>query len=508
MRSIQRIAAGALGVMVLAGGVLQARAAEVPATAAADAAVSGPLTQVSGMTVTAIAMPLQGENLIAGRVRYVIEATKESGICPEPAPGMVACLAATRLDTYRINVLSSTQVLDRNRRTLQGMPEIGDRINAYGRLSADLAMDAQIVRDTDKPLSTTPVQLEDLRVISITQGKDGVQLETVRGAGPCWQYGATSRLSTPCPAGSQPAPTVRKAAGSDAALSTFYSITVPRGATVLRADRRAMSVDEIKVDHRINAYGIFVARGILKASVVRDLSVTGQANPLSISIPRGSARLVRGTEAAIDLAVSGGTQPYTWTATNLPAGMSLVTQGTIACLVAPCPQPTGDTARIVGTPTKVRAYDTVVVARDAAGRSVRVTIPFTVVRPTAADSQQRLAVSVATDKDAYGPTDVMKIDVTLKNAGTQAVTKTFTTGCQADYDVLPGFSLRTVQLCMLSLTSVTLQPGETKTYSFEHDLAGHALPRIALPATFTVVGRVTDVGEASKKVTLRPAVAQ
>lgn len=220
---------------------------------------------------------------------------------------------------------------------------------------------------------------------------------------------------------------------------------------------------------------------------------------VKISVIKGTAQLRQGKKHALKLAASGGTAPYRWNVEGLPDGMRVKEPAPVQCFAAPCPQATGPVLRVSGAPAMPGSYDVRVTVTDAFGASSYLQIPYT-VRP-----HGNLAVSVATDKDAYRMDETMRISVQLENRGGKTETARFTTGCQADYDVLPGFSLRAVQLCMQSLTQVTLRPFEEKTYRFEHAIASHPLPRMALPFQLEVVGRVPGVAEARKTVTVTAA---
>lgn len=497
MRTIPRILSGILlaGAVVFSG--IPAVFAQDTAKPVSFAPVSGATTatQLAGLMVTKIDTP----NANSGSaISYVLTATREESVCPPPQPGMVSCLAVSRLVEYQIVVTSNTQVLNKNRGMLVGSIEVGDRINAYGALDkTSMRMDAQIVRDLDKPFSTQPVQLDGLRVVNIAQGKDGIQIDAVRGTGPCWNYQGTSRLSYPCPAGTEPAPNVRAAAEeANIGVSTFYSIAVPRTATVMDKNRKTISASSISTGDLINVYGTLVTRGMLQATIVRDLSLPSANTKLSIKVPSGSAQLEVGEKETITFAVSGGTAPYTWSVEGFPDGMYLVEESIVACFRAPCPQPATDIAKVTGTPTMPGTFDGRVTVRDASGAASVLRIPFTVT------TDSELAVSVKTNRKSYRLDQDMRVSITVKNMGDKAETLQFTNSCQADYDVNPGFSLRAVQLCMQSLTNLTLKPGASKTYTFDHDIDAHALTKQALPYDVEVVGRVQGVGEAKTKVTL------
>jgi hypothetical protein len=76
----------------------------------------------------------------------------------------------------------------------------------------------------------------------------------------------------------------------------------------------------------------------------------------------GAQSGVVGTAASLQLSASNGTAPYTWTATGLPAGLSVSGSGLIS-----------------GTPTAAGTSTVAVTATDAAGKTVTATFGWTVV---------------------------------------------------------------------------------------------------------------------------------
>lgn len=495
MRTIPRILTGlALAGIIAFAGLTSAHAQDL-STSVSFEPITGATTptQLAGLMVTNIDMAPEGSS-----IRYVLTATRTESVCPPAKPGMVACLAVARVAEYQIRVTANTSVLNKNRGTLVGDIQVGDRINAYGALeNGGTRMNAQIVRDLDKPFSTQAVQLDGLRVVAVTQGKDGVQIHAVRGTGPCWNYLGASRLSYPCPAGTQPSPMVRAAAEKvKLDVADVYSISVPNTATVLDVNRKPIAHSNITEGVSINVYGTLVAPGMMQASIVRVLSETATSK-LTIGVTDGGAQLRQGSKASVTLVARGGSETYRWSATDLPDGMQLESQATIYCIKAPCPQPATSEARITGTPSMPGTFASRILVTDGSGTTSYLEIPFTVT------SNTDLVVSVKTDKSSYRTDQTMRVSVTVANEGDEAEEIVFNSGCQADYDVLPGFSLRAVQLCTASLTHMTLGAGRSKTYTFDHDFSAHPLPKMALPFGVEVVGRIPGVGEARTKVTIK-----
>jgi len=76
----------------------------------------------------------------------------------------------------------------------------------------------------------------------------------------------------------------------------------------------------------------------------------------------GAQNTLRGVAVSLRMTASGGTAPYTWSATGLPAGLSI----------------NSSTGLISGTPTTVRTYSVTVTARDAANRTAATAFSWTV----------------------------------------------------------------------------------------------------------------------------------
>jgi hypothetical protein len=441
-----------------------------------------------------------------GGAEQILSVTTQSQICPPAQPGMVTCLAMGMVTRpYDIRISSATQVLQKNRKPWTGGFEVGDHINAYGSLDAEArVMDARIVRNLDKPYSVLPQQISNLRVLSVTQGKDGLQVEAVSNTGPC-MYSAgiaitveNSKMMYPCPAGMQPLPYVREDGAKSAMWAQVYQIAVPMRAQVLGANRKPLDRATLASGDVMNVYGTQVTRTIIQAQILRVTSRSQEVRKeLQMKVLSGSADQQVGVEGAIVFQAIGGQAPYAWSVVGLPGGMELQSQGTIYCIKAPCPQPDTSVAKITGVPLRAGTYKMTLTATDATGGAVYITVPIT-VRTTTPTSP--LKVSVATERATYRPDGVIGIDITIENPTRYDQTVTFNNGCQADYDVVPGFSLRSIQTCTLALGTLTLAPFEKTVYHFEHDLSAHPLPKMALPFDVTVIGRIQNVGEAQTTV--------
>jgi hypothetical protein len=86
----------------------------------------------------------------------------------------------------------------------------------------------------------------------------------------------------------------------------------------------------------------------------------GGPGPLSANNPGNQTGTV-GTAASLTLTASGGTSPYTWTATGLPAGLSISSGGVIS-----------------GTPTTAATYTVTATVKDATGATASTTFSWTI----------------------------------------------------------------------------------------------------------------------------------
>jgi|GEM_PF-6762570 len=509
---IKRITAAGFGLALVAG-LLPVTAGAATPNVADKPAPPATLVQLDSLVVDSvegIAHVLGGPGTpvpysgIVARVTASKPSSCKSYDVSSPCPQMLA-------RPYAISVLTSTAVLDRDRRQIVWSDIApGDRVNVYGRLRVETGeMEAIVLRDVTRPESIQMVQLEQLRVVSYAETVSGYQMLASYGTGPCYAFPAGRKLSMPCPAGSQPADNVRLPEMT--APLRLYAIAVPRSATVLDANRKPIKAGTVRVGDMVNVYGQLTskAEGRVTASIVRVIA-RGAAEQLSIDAS-APGKLTVGTDARIELAARGGVAPYAWEIAapplvsslqarskwQLPQALKLVTASTIYCLVAPCPQPDTSVAAIAGVPSEAGSYAVTVRVTDAAGRTVQRVIDIQ-VGPSAADRDLKVAVS--TDKDSYGADETMKVTVSATNVSRSTRTLRFGSSCQASYDVIPGFSLRAVSLCAQGETSVRLRGGETRTWSFEHVFANHQVTDQPYPMRLRVVGHVEGYGSSTREI--------
>jgi hypothetical protein len=88
----------------------------------------------------------------------------------------------------------------------------------------------------------------------------------------------------------------------------------------------------------------------------------------------GNQSGVTGTAASLQLSASGGSGGYTWTATGLPAGLSISSSGLVS-----------------GTPTTAGTYSVTATAKDSSGATGSTTFTWTITSPGGGCSGQKLA---------------------------------------------------------------------------------------------------------------------
>lgn len=170
------------------------------------------------------------------------------------------------------------------------------------------------------------------------------------------------------------------------------------------------------------------------ATSTKSYTVTIAVAPLTIT-PATLPNATVGTAVSATLAATGGVPPYTWSATGLPAGLSISTAGAIS-----------------GTPTAPGSPSLTITVKDSAGTSTTATESLTVALPPSppvsltglpassnADTQSTLQIGIGT---AY-PVDVTVV-LTLTFAalsGPDDPTVQFSTGGRTVTLTIPAGSL-------------------------------------------------------------------
>jgi hypothetical protein len=110
-----------------------------------------------------------------------------------------------------------------------------------------------------------------------------------------------------------------------------------------------------------------------------------------------------------------------------------------------------------------------------------------------------IEISAAVGKKIY--TQDEKFDITISAKNTTAAVKKldFTSSCQVSYKIENVYNYMAARLCMMALTEVTLQPGETKTWTITHDPAEFKIPT----GTHTITAEVIGNGSATTQITVQ-----
>ncbi len=116
--------------------------------------------------------------------------------------------------------------------------------------------------------------------------------------------------------------------------------------------------------------------------------------------------------------------------------------------------------------------------------------PVPAPMPTPAPTPEGISVTVSTDKQTYSSNEDIQIIVALKNTSSQPKQFQFG-GCGATYSI-PSDNFTYGQVCALYLMNVTLQPNETKSWTFTHKSSDKALAA----GSHTIRGTVTNYGSA------------
>ena len=110
-----------------------------------------------------------------------------------------------------------------------------------------------------------------------------------------------------------------------------------------------------------DAYSTGYAGASATATPITDVWGTSGPAPVSVTNPGSQTSTATVAITPLQLGASGGTAPYTFTATGLPAGLSISPSGVVS-----------------GTPTTVGTYTTTVTATDSVGGAGSTTFTWTV----------------------------------------------------------------------------------------------------------------------------------
>lgn len=239
-------------------------------------------------------------------VKFMMPESSSGSSFPCPVPSSTL---------YQIKVDTDTVLLLRTRsRAALSQFAVGDRINVYGFMDPRLqTVDALIVRNLDKPVMTSYIQLNNVEVNSDPGSTVPASFTVVKKIGsPCFDYGNSGVKGTifPCPlgfeirespsvvpgnasgsAGTAPSSAATAEGGAGIGSSAYYPrpskyiINVNGRTQILRRDRTVMSLDDIEVGDTLNIYGTYQSQAqSIDALVIRDLS-----KPVSVSL--GSLRV-------------------------------------------------------------------------------------------------------------------------------------------------------------------------------------------------------------------------
>jgi len=111
-----------------------------------------------------------------------------------------------------------------------------------------------------------------------------------------------------------------------------------------------------------DAYGLPYAGAAATSTPITDCWTTSP-NPVVVTNPGSQSSPVNQAITPLQLSASGGTSPYTWTATGLPAGLSISGSGLVS-----------------GTPTVRTTYAVTATATDAVGATGSTTFTWTIRR--------------------------------------------------------------------------------------------------------------------------------
>lgn len=216
-----------------------------------------------------------------------VTASSTSTLYPAPTP------PSFYYNPYRIEISATTQLSlrDRTPATLSNI-SVGDQINVFGYYNTDGSIQAFLVRDLSKPLQTQTIQLDNVKLVSISGTSLPATLAVTQGqVYPCYYFNGDTKQSYACPMGlpsfstSAAAPMMKNMTdlqSPDYAMLRKYVVTIDAQTIVLDKNRTQLSLANLKIGDILNVYGETADNGqTLTADIVRDLSLPASASSYS-----------------------------------------------------------------------------------------------------------------------------------------------------------------------------------------------------------------------------------
>jgi len=202
--------------------------------------------------------------------------------------------------SYRIEVNAATRLSlrDRTVATLADFTQ-GDQVNVFGYYNADGSIQAYLVRDISKPVQTETMQLNNVKIVSISGTAIPATIAVAQEqSAPCYGYDTGSGKPIMCPLGlpsfsnntATQNVTPPQAMAPNWVMLRKYAVTVDAQTVLLDKNRTALTLSNLKVGDTLNVYGETSDNGqTLNADIVRDLSIPPSASNYSGKITQVNA---------------------------------------------------------------------------------------------------------------------------------------------------------------------------------------------------------------------------
>ncbi|MBI2096717.1 MAG: carboxypeptidase regulatory-like domain-containing protein [Candidatus Sungbacteria bacterium] len=268
---------GGLGGSVSAASINAAGAAT--SVAFDNSTANDDIAQLSNLRIQTISASSANEGIITAAYDFGVRCQKFSG--KDAVSGVPVPCPLFNSQLYTIRVTSETQLFFRHRARAQLSDfAVGDRINVYGFMDrANLAIDALIVRNLDKPKQKSFIQLNNVEVVGLPAGGLPATLVVARKSPfPCFDYGTAgnSRATPlPCPLAleSTSAQALPSSAEGSIAQHIAYKVMVSASTKIINRERVPMLLADISMGDKLNIYGTPTdSTGTIDALVIRDLS--------------------------------------------------------------------------------------------------------------------------------------------------------------------------------------------------------------------------------------------